>query len=294
MRQLSLLEQARLMAGGTTDVDLVTEIAADTVEELGLEPPIDLRVVASYRDIRFIRVEAMPVAGSLTPEPSGLVMRLARGDSRRRRRFTGFHEVGHTFLPGYYETTSRRCPNPSGRPRTGSDPETLSDVAAAELLLPAAHFVPALAGEDFGWEGVSRLSDCFDASVQATAYRYVRFWPEHVLFVVLEPGLRKAELGQPGIEPKLRVRSRFLTGQWPYVPINKSARPDGPLNRALAGEVVHEPATLAELELDDDRPVELSARAFHYTAADGTIRERVMALYRRKPSVSVARSRSRG
>ena len=30
------------------------------------------------------------------------------------------------------------------------------------------------ATHDFGWGGVQRLSDHFDASLQATAYRYVR------------------------------------------------------------------------------------------------------------------------
>lgn len=282
------------MAGGTDDADLVAEIAADTIAELELEPPIDLKVVASYRDIRDIKVERMPVAGSLTPEPGGLVMRLARGDSRRRRRFTGFHEVGHTFLPGYYETTSQRCPNPSGRPRSGSDPETLSDVAAAELLLPRVHFIAALAGDDFGWGGVGRLADTFDASQQATAYRYVRFWPEDTLLVVLAPGVRKADIGKADVEPRLRVRSRFRTGTWPYVPINKSAARGGPLDRALAGEIVHEPATLDDLELGDAGPLELSARAFRYADAEGCVHDRVIALYRRRRSVAPGARGRRG
>ena len=269
------------MANGTEDAVLVEEIAADTIRELQLEPPIDVRVVASYRDIRHVRVEPMPVAGSLTPEPEGLVMRLARRDSPRRRRFTACHEIGHTFLPGYYETTSLRCPSPSGRPRGGNDPEALSDVAAAALLLPQQHFEVALPGDDFGWAGIDRLADHFEASLQATAYRYARFWPEDVLLLVLQPGLRKSERGVAGARAKLRVQSRYATGQWPYIPINKSANAGGPLDRALQGELVDEFASLEDMGIDADRPMAVSARRFDYADAKGRPRPRVMAVYRR-------------
>lgn len=281
MRQLSLLESARLQTAGASDVDLVEEIAADIVRELDLAPPIDLRIVASFRDIREIRIERLPVAGSLTPEPSGLVMRLARGDTARRQRFTGFHEVGHTFLPGYYDTVSLRCPSTSGHPRAGNDPETLSDAAAAELILPRELLIPALFGDDFGWQGVERLAEDFDASFHATAYRYARFWPEDVLFIVLEPGLRREERGRPDAVPKLRVRTHWSSGTWPYIPKNKSALSGGPLDRALAGEFIDEPASLADLGIDAVGSLRLSARLYPYVDSEGVTHHRVMALYRR-------------
>src|SRR5688500_6881443 len=103
MAQLSLLDRARLADPSRTDAAHIEQIAADTIAELEERPPVDLAVVASYRGIRDIHIQPLPVAGSLTPEPDGLVMRLRADDAPRRRRFTGFHEVGHTFQPGYQE-----------------------------------------------------------------------------------------------------------------------------------------------------------------------------------------------
>src|SRR4051812_40487715 len=115
--QLSLLEQARILEPGLDDRAQVERIAANTIAELGERPPIDLEVVASYRDIAEIRVEPLPCAGMLTPAAGRLVMSIRAGDSRRRRRFTGFHEVAHTFLPGYRDDVQRRCTSPSAVPR---------------------------------------------------------------------------------------------------------------------------------------------------------------------------------
>jgi hypothetical protein len=54
-------------------------------------------VVASSRDITEIKLATLPHSGSLTPAGKHLAMRLSASESPRRRRFTGFHEVGHTF-----------------------------------------------------------------------------------------------------------------------------------------------------------------------------------------------------
>lgn len=279
--QLSLLDEHRLRYPSCTDAEHVERIAAETIEVLGEEPPVDLGVVASFRDIGDIRVVPMASAGSLTPEPAGLVMRLRADDGLRRRRFTGFHEVGHTFQPGYKLVAQERCGYPAFARRPADDPEALADIAAAELLLPRAYFIADVRTSSFGVDGLVTLADGYEASIQATGYRYVRFWAEDVLMVLLEPGLRKEERGCPDATEKLRVRSAAWSGDgWPWVPRNKSTGTDGPLARALAGEMVHEPATLAELGLDDDRPLQLSARLMPYVDGDGLLRPRVVALYR--------------
>lgn len=105
---LSLLEQSRLSHPRLSDEEHVALIAADVVRDVDEHPPIKLEVVASYRDIAEIKVEPMSWAGSLTPEPRGFVIRLRAGDSQRRRRFSGFHEVSHTFLPGFADAPQFR------------------------------------------------------------------------------------------------------------------------------------------------------------------------------------------
>ncbi len=282
--QLSLLDEHRLRFPSSTDAEHVERIAAETIGLLGETPPISLDVVASFRDIGDIRVVPMRSAGSLTPEPEGLVMRLRADDRARRRRFTGFHEIGHTFQPGYLLVAQQRCGYPSFTRRPGNDPEALADVAAAELLLPRAFFLGDVRACSFGVDGLVGLADAYEASIQATAYRFVRFWPEDTLVVLFEPRLRKDEQGRPDVTEKLRVRSASWSGEdWPWVPRNKSASADGPLARALAGELVHERASLAELGLDDDRPLELSAQLMPYLDGEGRLCRRVLALYRPLP-----------
>lgn len=284
MKQLSLLEHFRLRFPERSDVEHVERIAADTIKELGERPPVDLEVVASYRGIAEIRLEPLPFAGCLGPEDGRIVMRIRRGDSARRRRFTGFHEIGHSFQPGFREHHHFRCSAPSAVPRGRADPEALADVAAAELLLPAEYFISDARSSPFGIETVIELAGAYDASIQATTYRFARFWPEPMLALVLEPGLRKGERGDPFAEPRLRVRSAHTQGPWPFIPRNKSAAAGGPLERALAGELIEERATLSDLGIEDAGPLQVSARRFSYVNGDGEVVERVIALYRPRSS----------
>jgi hypothetical protein len=280
-QQLSLLEQERHRHPGADDPTLIARISGQLIRELDERPPVSLEVVASSRDISDIRIEAMLNPASLTPESGGLVMRLRAGDSRRRQRFGGFHEVGHTFQPGYYEQRQLRCANPSPGPARGGGPEALSDVAAAELLLPKSHFAPAVKDADFSFADVLALSELFEASVQATTYRYSHFWPEPSLVISLEPGLRKDQAGDPEAQKRLRVVSSWSAGgSWPFIPPNKSAGDGSGLCRALEGEVVDERSSLADLGITGPERLHLVARRFSYRDHTGRLLQRVMALYR--------------
>lgn len=274
-----LLDVARVRFPGRSDAECVERIAAEIVDELGEQPPISLEVVASFRDIASVRIEPLPFAGSLTPEPSGLVMRLNARDGHRRRRFSGFHEVGHTFQRGYLQQTLFRCSTRIPGPANLTCPEDLADIAAAELLFPARHFRRGLASVPFGWEGVTTLSGTYDGSIYATALRAVRLAPKPTMLVVLKPGLRKAEVGRSDATPKLRVVRAHHNGAFPFVPPNKSARAGGPLDRALHGECVDEVGSLTELGLPDRGPVRISAQIFPYSDNEGVRQDRVMALY---------------
>lgn len=273
---LSLLEAARIRFPGSSDIDCVERVAAEIIEELDERPPVSLHVVASHRDIGKILIQPLPFAGSLTPEPTGLVMRLNELDIPPRRRFSGFHEIGHTFQPGYTTTSSFRCTIPTSATRA-TGPEGLADAAAAELLLPRRFFHADLRAVPPGWDGVVELADAYDASLYATALRALRL-SESMLLVVLEPGLTKAETRSPYAVPKLRVKSSMSNGPFPYIPPNKSAQESG-LTRALAGEPVEDVTTLRDLGLDDDRPLHISARCLPYLDDQGDQHDRVMALY---------------
>ncbi|HXF00093.1 MAG TPA: ImmA/IrrE family metallo-endopeptidase [Solirubrobacterales bacterium] len=280
-RQLSLLDQERLIQPRRSDADCVAAIAERLIAELDEHPPISLEVVASYRDITEIEVVALPQSGSLSPAGKHMVMRLSASDSPRRRRFTGFHEVGHTFQGGYREQTLFRC-NPVAAGRPSMDPEALADVAAAELLLPRREFKPMTLAAPFAISTVIGLADHFDASVHSTAYRFSTFWPEPTMVVALEPGKRRGDQHDPTVDPRLRVVSAWGSGSWSagYVPTNKSATDGGALNRALAGEDVLVTAGLEELGLRaSPGRVQVSAKKFTYRRGPD-MRGRVLAIFR--------------
>jgi hypothetical protein len=277
----SLLELARIRRPGAADSELIAEIAAHQIAELDLRPPIPLEIVASFRDITDIEVVAMEQSGSLAPGPESLRMRLRAADSPRRRRFTGFHEVVHTYQPGYRELTLFRCNSPVPR-RTESDPEALSDIGACELLLPRRDFEPATLGSGFAIGDVTCLAHEYEASLEATSYRFARFWPEPTLVVILQPGLRKDELDDPEAVERLRVVSRWAEPRqaWPFVPTNKSAREGGYLDGMATGDVIAEKVGLEEFGLEMSGSTELVAGAFAYGLGAGK-KERVVAIFRR-------------
>ncbi len=273
--QLSLLEQARLEIPAASDAERVAILARRVIAELDARPPIDLEMVASWQGVDRIDVADIPWAGCLINDGGHILMQLRRGDSRRRRRFTGFHEIGHTFCPGFRLEPQFRCNPPTP---TTSPLEVLCDVAAGELLYPSRLVERDLAAANFGIDTVVALADDYDGSLESAAHRLVSLWPEDALMIVLEPGIRREEAGTEA-EPKLRVRSVHAKGDWPFIPRNKSVEPDHPLGRALLGELVDEHGHLEGL-CSSGPDVDVSARLIPYSR-DGETVDRVLALYRR-------------
>jgi hypothetical protein len=174
-----------------------------------------------------------------------------------------------------------RC-NPRAERRPSADPEALADVAAAELLLPRRDFEPLTESAPFAISTVVGLADHFEASVQATAYRFSTFWAEPTMVVALELAKRKADASDPSVEPNLRVVSALGSRDWTggYAPRNKSAAADGVLSRALAGDEVLEMAGLEELGLPAaSGRVQVTAKSFTYRRGD-ELRPRVLAIFR--------------
>lgn len=278
MKQLSLLEESRLEDPGLTDVERVRRLAAGIVEKLGLEPPIDPRIVASFQGIGRIETTASPWAGALLRQDDGFVIRVRESDGRRRRRFTALHEVAHTFLPGFAMQPQYRCnPDPSGSQRID---EILCDAAAAELLLPRHHFSSDLRAGSFDLETIEALSDKYDASLEATSHRFVDLWPEPALLVALELRNKPSEKTVRGAEPKLRVNYARASGDWPFVPRHKSARDPSLLFEALTSGKAQGHSDLDGLALPPREQVECIAVSRAFADANGAIRDRVLAIYR--------------
>jgi hypothetical protein len=280
MEQLSLLEQSRIEDPASDDRTLVARLAARVIEELEAEPPVDLGMVASFQGISSVRECPLPNGGCLVtdPETGAVEIRLRAADHPRRRRFSGFHEVTHTFMPGYRLAVQWRC-DPSPVALSKPEVEVLCDIGASELLLPRRLVTADLRRADFGMEAVFDLADAYDASVQATAHRLVDLWPEDVLLVVARAANKPAD--EPGAEPVLRVQYGAGSGDWPYIRKHKSIPAGHPLARAFDGEIVDEPTVLDGVCAGDVAGLTVSARLCPYTDSRGERHDRVLALYRR-------------
>lgn len=271
----SAFEQARVEHPGLSDAALVETLAAKLGQELDLEPPIDLELLASAQGIGSIEVVDLPWSGCLIAEDSRLRVQLRSLDHPRRQRFTGCHEVSHTLLPGFSTTgVAYRCtpgdPVPAERGSPGL--EHLADVAASEFLLPRRHVTADLFDAPFGWDTMFEVADSYEASLEATARRYVALSPSPAALLSLKPATSKRNP-----VPVLRVANRALSGAWPFIPVNKSVPEGHPLSEAQHGVAVDE-VTELECLTGVDSPVQLSARLCPYFDNEGEQIMRVLAI----------------
>jgi hypothetical protein len=275
---LSDLERARLKSPGRPDADLVITLAQRTLAELGMNPPVSHEILASLRGIVRVEETDLPWAGCLMMEDGGLVIKLREGDGRGRKRFTAFHEIEHTFMPGFAVIPQYRCdptiPAAPGQPRKGGL-EVLCDLGAVELLLPRRAFRKDLRGNRPTMELAGRLAQRYDASLEATARRIVTLRHSRTLLLALEMARKPSA---PQEEPKLRVQWVHPSEGWPFVPPHKSVPSDSLLAIPLSGEPVDVIGTLAGLTDPPLANVLVSAVPSPYTDGKGELHERVLAL----------------
>ncbi len=271
MKQLSLLEFQRLRQPATADV---VAVADSVIKELGLMPPIDPAVVASYLDVSRIEETELDVAGCLICDGRDITIKVRASDGEARRRFTIFHECVHTFFRGFELEPRYRCA-PSTTPRNGNDLEAMCDQGASSLLLPEEFVKTDLVNADFGIRTLMDVAQTYQASLEASGHRIVDLAPYSTMFVVLEENIKPSQRGNPRAEPRLRVRTARGRGIWPFILPHKSVSIDSPLGRAMQGELVHEYTILDEISLEPVPDVEVSARMLPYNG-----RKRVLALYR--------------
>ena len=297
MNATSLIERERAHRPGASDADCVRAIAARLIDDLGIdEPPIDVDIVASMLGITEIQQDPLLVeAGCLICDGSRIHVRVRQSDPAARQRFTVCHECAHTFFPGFQRNPQYRC-DPhvgerlnavrrrkrtngaaSGRQHLYIDVEQLCDVAASELLLPRRLFAADMLDFEFGLPQLEDLGARYGASLEATARRLVALHPEPIALVIFRVMQSPREYGTD-VPERLRVASRLTSGDWPFIPMQKSTDDHSPFTRALYGEVVHEMAVIDDVFTSPQR-VEIAARAYPYFI-DGERVDRVIALMR--------------
>jgi len=224
---------AILARHGTNDAaQTITRLCSDLIDVAGAAVPVNLEVLASFRNAR-ITVLDQEQAETILWDGRHFVIRVRRADTDGRQRFSCAHGIIHTF---FIEAGSGLPTAGAARGWWSRQEEDLCDQGAAELLLPRPAFVDACPSRP-DMADVLKLAEVFQASAEATALRVVALSAVPAAMIVLEPGLKPAELTRiarcesqrtlPGfpqeepIAPRLRVQ-KSLGHQLPFIPRHKS------------------------------------------------------------------------
>lgn len=203
------------------------------------QPPVNLRQVASFQNVRSIEAVMMTSAGRLIPQGDGLLIQVNDRHPLGKQHFTTGHEIGHTLIPSYSVRPQRIDDAVTGVFQQDQEEEYLCDIAAAELLMPMALFKPLAAAQGFSLETLETLRHLFRASREATALRLIQtgLWP--CAMAVWHQANKPSELQGtghptfPGFEPadppkKLRIRYAVCSPSFgAFLPRHLSAEPNG-------------------------------------------------------------------
>jgi hypothetical protein len=251
------------------------------------EPPVNLSVVASFRGVRSIQAAEIAVAGRLIPQGDGYIIEVNRRHSFEKRRFTGAHDICHTF---FKEALASRTPITDLK--TGvfdirQEEEYLCDVGAGHLLLHPNWLIPMAQSREPGLDNLFSLARDCQASVEATALQvaHLSVWP--CSFVFWELGLRKSQrvaqeqlafdhcesLTRP--EKRLRVKRVYGPEGAPFIPGNKSVPSESAICRALAERTR---TTAVELVYTGRQAIRArcDSECAPYHLEDGTLQDRVI------------------
>jgi O-acetyl-ADP-ribose deacetylase (regulator of RNase III) len=167
-----------LFAGNADPVVAITEHARATVMkalDMGWTgPPFDPIALAEL-----LRIPVRPrddVADARTvPSGSGVTIEFNPNRPPTRLRYSVAHEIAHTFFPDCAERVRHRLARDE-RTRDTWELETLCNIAAAELLMPAGSF-RSLDVDDLQIETLLSLRQRFAVSTEALLIRVIRSTP---------------------------------------------------------------------------------------------------------------------
>jgi Zn-dependent peptidase ImmA (M78 family) len=152
----------------------------ELLEELGITEPdeIDLEAIAAHVGATVIAEALAGVEATLVGAGERAIITVSASSSAPRQRFSIGHELGH-----WMHDRGRAQFSCSERAQNGSflssDPESLANRYATELLLPEYMVKPRLAKQPLTLNTVQALAATFNVSMTATALRVVELgmWP---------------------------------------------------------------------------------------------------------------------
>lgn len=158
------------------------------LQELGVTEPseIDLEAIAHYLNaqVRFRALEGCEAR--IIGCGNSAIITVNSRSSRRRKRFSIAHELGHWR---YHRGKCLACRAEEYRPRDMQSDERVADSYAAQLLMPSYLFKPSARKlGKLNFKTIDALADLFDTSQTATAICAVE--SDHVPAVLICHGPR--------------------------------------------------------------------------------------------------------
>jgi hypothetical protein len=262
--QMSLFDELRWQDPGLSDRQVLTVACRRLVREKRLYPPINPEPLMKVRGIVDVVVDSTPGPwlGFLSQRKSGgSVIHVRAQDHPARRRFTVFHEIAHTLLPGYSGTQEFRCVE-----NAKEEKEQLSNHAAAELLFPRLFFEGDLTWAGMTTKGLELLAHRYQASLEATAIHAVDNWGGPAMCVVAkQPPLTSTTI-RTGERPALVVSYVHRQGAWPEAVNGYAILRSGVLEQTLADTRIDGTLTLNNGNQEQAARLRLSAKAYHRRA----------------------------
>jgi len=174
-------------------------------------PPFDLAALASYQGFQVTSVDGLSPGQDACIMPGQIALNIQK--PRRRQRYSLAHEIVHTLFPDYKEQLRKAGALYREESTTRSallDPseeelEELCQIGAAELLLPRFAFEPELHRHGVSLATIIKLSENFDASLEATARRVVELNTDPLVVAFLG-----ADQSASGAVPSGRDYSPFV------------------------------------------------------------------------------------
>lgn len=184
-------------------------VARALLDFLQIRPPVDLSTIIRKIGLRVVNVPS-DFEGALVRienRPKG-VIGLRTGMSKRRRRFTIAHEIGHYVLPGHGISRAFCSEKRIGLlGKSTNEFESAANQFAGEFLLPRKA-VGAIIGElGVSIDTCELVSECFQTSLTAAAVRCVELSDVSVALVE----------SRNGVIRQVKRGGRFKD----YVPINR-------------------------------------------------------------------------
>ena len=173
------------------DKNIVISRARQLLKDFGIcQAPIDVDALALYLGFHVSRKELPDGEAGSTFERRGKKhILINEKDGLNRQRFTILHELAHHILqlPSQHgeKVHSDELEQFKGRPKE----EALCDLFAAECLVPWQIIQPLAVQDNFTLEGLTTLSDHFQASRSCVASRFAQASQDLLAYVVAEGGI---------------------------------------------------------------------------------------------------------